>query len=233
MFCPQCGTDSAEGQHYCRSCGTNLKVVGKAVTLSDVISKTDGVPAKVKEIMSNIKIAHVSEEVSRAMEKMNREITQTATVQARRARRRREKTAEERRERHLTKGAIKFFTGGGLSIFLYFLFHAVELKLPPDVIAKVPFAIDPVVRVLWTIGLIPMLSGLGHMIAGLSISRSKLKEIEPAEEMPLRIDSPPGQAISHDPELTLATAKEPPASVTDRTTNILDRDRSRRKSEAG
>jgi len=54
MFCPQCGNDSAEGQHYCRSCGTNLKVVGKAVSLGDVISKTDGVPAKVKEIMSNI-----------------------------------------------------------------------------------------------------------------------------------------------------------------------------------
>src|SRR5262245_34112794 len=104
MFCPQCGIEPSDGQHYCRSCGTNLKVVGKAVTLSDVISRSDGVPAKVKEIVSNIKIANVTEEVSRAMDKMNREMAQTATIQARRARRRREKTAEERRERHLTKG---------------------------------------------------------------------------------------------------------------------------------
>ena len=79
MFCPQCGTDSAEGQHYCRSCGTNLKVVGRAVSSATPISKTDGVPGEVKEIMSNTKIAHVTEEVSRAMEKMNAEITRSAT----------------------------------------------------------------------------------------------------------------------------------------------------------
>src|SRR2546428_483613 len=53
MFCPQCGNESTTGQHYCRSCGANLKVIGKAVSLSDAISKTDGVPAKIKEIMSN------------------------------------------------------------------------------------------------------------------------------------------------------------------------------------
>src|SRR5437016_1203163 len=155
MFCPQCGNDSAEGQHYCRSCGTNLKVVGKAVSLGDVISKTDGVPAKVKEIMSNIKIAHVTDEVSRAMEKMNAEIARSAAKERFKRRIRREKTAEERRERHITKGAIKFFWGGGLSIFLYVLFHSLQLRLPTDVILSVPFAIDPVVRSLWAIGMIP------------------------------------------------------------------------------
>src|SRR5689334_10520812 len=178
MFCPQCGTDSADGQHYCRSCGTNLKVVGKAVSLGDVISKTDGVPAKVKEIMSNIKIAHVTDEVSRAMEKMNSEIARSAAKERFKRRIRREKTAEERRERHLTKGAIKFFWGGGLSIFLYVLFHSLQLRLPTDVVLSVPFAIDPVVRSLWAIGLIPMLSGVGHIIAGLSIKAQPPKEIE-------------------------------------------------------
>src|ERR1044072_6745668 len=107
MFCPQCGTDSAEGQHYCRSCGTNLKVIGKAVTLSDVISKTDGVPAKVKEIMSNIKIAHVTEEVSRTMEKMNSEITRSPAEPRRSSRERKKRTAAERRERYLIRGAVK------------------------------------------------------------------------------------------------------------------------------
>ena len=238
MFCPQCGNESAEGQHYCRSCGTNLKVVGKAVTLSDVISKTDGVPAKVKEIVSNIKIANVSEEVSRAMDRMNREVAQTATTEARRARRwRREKTAAERRERHLTKGAVKFFTGGGLSIFLYFLFHAVELHLPPDVVANVPFAIDPVVRILWTIGLIPMLSGVGHVLAGLSIPKTTTPQIEAPQESaggsPLRIDSPPATEGFTPPPAVITASPQSPNSVTERTTNILDRDREWRKSEAG
>ena len=227
MFCPQCGTDSAEGQHYCRSCGTNLKVVGRAVSLGDAISKTDGVPAKIKEIMSSPKIAHVTEEVSRAMERMNAEITRSS-VEHRRERRlqrrqRKEKTAEERRERHLTKGAIKFFTGGGLTIFLYILFHSVQLRLPPDVVNAVPFAIDPVVRSLWAFGFLPMLSGVGHVIAGLSIKVRPQSQIESADDSPLRIDS--GVSTPRlTPEPGTTRRGESPASVTERTTNILDRD---------
>src|ERR1700694_4712724 len=158
MFCPQCGNESTNGQHYCRSCGANLKVIGKAVSLSDAISKTDGVPAKIKEIMSNIKIAHVTEEVSRAMDKMNSEIARS-TVEHRRESpwKRRKETAAERRERHLVKGAVKLFGGGGLTIFLYFLAHALVLKLPPDFLARIPFEVDPVVHVMWLIGLIPIL----------------------------------------------------------------------------
>src|SRR5436189_4536438 len=191
MFCPQCGIDSAEGQHYCRACGTNLKVVGRAVTLGDAISKTDGVPAKLKEIMSNPKIAHVTEEVSRAMEKMSAEITQSSAEQRRgRLRpRRKEKSPEERRERHLTKGAIKFFTGGGLTIFLYVLFHHLWLKVSFQTQQDVPFMIEPLVRSLWAFGFIPMLSGVGHIIAGLSIKVRPQKQIESADESPLRIDS--------------------------------------------
>ena len=230
MFCPQCGTDSAEGQHYCRSCGTNLKVIGRAVTLGDAISKTDGVPAKLKEIMGNIKIAQVTEDVSRAMEKMKVEIARSAVEQRRerwehrreRRKTRKEKTAEERRERHLTKGAIKFFTGGGLSVFLYLLFHSLQLRLPPDVVAATPFAIDPVVRSLWAFGLIPMLSGVGHIIAGLSIKPTPQRTREFSDQAPLRIDQPIAPARI-DPQLTTAAIRQP-SSVTERTTNILDRD---------
>src|SRR4030081_2323805 len=109
MFCPQCGNESTTGQHYCRSCGSNLKVIGKAVSLSDAISKTDGVPAKIKEIMSNIKIAHVTEEVSRAMDKMNSEIPRSTIEHRREPPWKREKSAAVRRERHLVTGAVKLF----------------------------------------------------------------------------------------------------------------------------
>jgi len=228
MFCPQCGTDSAEGQHYCRACGTNLKVVGRAVSLGDAISKTDGVPAKLKEIMSNAKIAHVTDEVSRAMEKMNVEITRSS-IEHRRERRerrrlRKEKTAEERREGHLTKGAIKFFTGGGLAIFLYLVFHTIQLNLPPDLVANTPFAIEPVVRSLWAIGFVPMLSGVGHIIAGLSIKARPQTQISSSDEAPLRIEDPTTAALRPDPQVTVNTPRETPVSVTERTTNILDRD---------
>jgi uncharacterized Zn finger protein (UPF0148 family) len=215
IFCPQCGSESNEGQHYCRSCGTNLKVIGKVVTWSDVISK-EGVPPRVKE-----KIAHVTEEVSRAMSRVNSEIARNSAERRSKLRGRREKTAEERRERHLTRGFIKLAWGGGLSIFLYSIFHAIQLQLPGDVVAAVPFAIDPVVRVLWTIGLIPMLSGFGHIIAGFTIRTKGTPELNAVEDTPLKIDS--AEPLRLDPDLTVASVRQTPPSITDRTTNILDR----------
>src|SRR5712691_7916677 len=77
MYCPQCSTESSQDLKYCRSCGANLKVIGKAVTLSEAIARSDGIPAKLKDIFSNIKIAHVTDDVSRALDKMNREITRS------------------------------------------------------------------------------------------------------------------------------------------------------------
>lgn len=215
IFCPQCGTESNEGQHYCRSCGTNLKVIGKVVTWSDAISK-EGVSPKVKE-----KIAHVTEEVSRAVSKVQSEMARNSAEQRWKSRRRKEKTPEERRERHLTSGFIKFGWGGGLSIFLYSVFHAMQLNLPPDVVAAVPFAIDPVMHVLWTIGLIPMLSGVGHVIAGFTIRPKRISTVKDVEGAPLNIDST--EPLKLDPEVTVASIRQAPPSITDRTTNILDR----------
>ena len=215
IFCPQCGNESSEGQHYCRSCGTNLKVIGKVVTWSDAISK-EGVSPKVKE-----KIAHVTEEVSRAVTKVQSEIARNSAEQRSKSRRRREKTPEEKRERHLTRGFIKLGWGGGFSIFLYSVFHAIQLQLPADVVAAVPFAIDPVVRVAWTIGLIPMLSGMGHIIAGFTIRTKGTQTLNEFESAPLKIDST--EPLKLDPELTVASVRQTPPSITDRTTNILDR----------
>ena len=224
MFCPQCGVESSTDLKFCRSCGANLRVIGKAVSLSEAIARSDSVPAKIKDMVKNIKIEKVTDEVARAMEKMNKEIVRSSSEPTGRQLwwiHRRTKTPEQRRERHLTSGMIKFFSGGGLSIFLYFLSHALVLKLPPDVIAKIPFEIDPVVRVLWLVGLIPMLAGLGHILAGLTIRPAPLKQIEFPEQSPLRIDSE-FERKDYTAESTVVNRREPPQSVTDRTTNILE-----------
>ena len=247
MFCPQCGTESiSEELKFCRSCGANLKVIGKAVTLSEAIARSDSVPNKIKDLVKSLKIERVTEEVSRAMDKMNQEIIRSASGEPRdkaqhaldrveRLRKlrlkRREKTPEERRERLLIKGLIRLFWGGGLLIFLYFLSHALVLRLPPEQIAEIPFELDPVVRMGWLIGLIPMFSGVGHMIAALTIrtkNRAPEEEVplvEFPEQSPLRIEQP-----KYDEELTLlGDSHLPPASVTDRTTNILEHKVSRRQ----
>jgi hypothetical protein len=224
MFCPQCGTESSADLKFCRSCGANLKVIGKAVTLSEAIARSDSVPNKIKDLVKSLKIEKVTEEVSRAMDKMNQELVLSSTEKPIKVRRRRrEKTPEERRERYLVGGLIKLFWGSGLAIFLYFLTSALVLKLPPDVIAKVPFEIDPVVRIFWLIGLLPALSGIGHIMAALTIRpgtgvpSEEKPLIESAEQTPLRIDPP----HYNDETTMMGEARMPVASVTDRTTNIL------------
>lgn len=228
MFCPQCGLESQAELKFCRSCGANLKVIGKAVTLSEAIARSDSVPSKVKEMVQSLKVEKVTEEVSRAMDRVNREIERSAERDRKTGRRRRrEKTPAERRESLVTRGLIKMGWGTGFGLFLYFISHALVLKLEPDIINKVPFDIPSAVRVIWLIGLIPVLSGLGHLFAGLTIkpsavpefpvSERTVPELAVAEEKPLRIDPP-----NTEPDLTLA--RGPLGSVTERTTNILDRD---------
>lgn len=233
MYCPQCATESSPGLQYCRVCGANLKVIGKAVALSEVIARSDRGPLpKIKEMVKNLKVEHVTEEVSKALDHMNHEIIKVSSeVQAKQDRRwslRRKKTAAERRERQLTKGIVSLFSGTGLTIFLYYLSAALVLKLPPHIIQQIPFEIDPVVRVLWLVGLIPTLSGFGHILSGLLIRPDPELHPQqvsfPASEVetpsPPRIETPIPQRVEAS---TTVTAPTSPASVTERTTNLLDR----------
>ena len=218
MYCPQCGTESSEGLQYCRSCGANLKVIGKAVSLSEAIARSDRGPLpKIKEMMKNLKVEHVSEDISRALDQMNTEIARSSeNVKARRLIGRKTKTAEQRREKHLTTGAISFFSGLGVAAFLYYLTAALVLTLPPDFVAKVPFEIEPVVRMLWLVGLMPVLSGVGHMVAGLLVRPDPPKEID-APKPQLETVKAARASVKSEP-----AARTMPVSVTERTTNLLE-----------
>ena len=272
MFCPQCGTESSSGQPYCRSCGANLKVIGKAVSLSEAIARTDRGPLpKIKEMMKSLKIEQVSDDVSRALEQMNQEIVKHSgslmtsqpvsfeeMVEKRREKQRakKEKTAAQRREKHIVQGLISLFSGVGLMIFLYYLSSVLVLKLPERILAEAPFEIDPVVRMIWLVGLMPTLTGVGRILAGLSIPRDPPSLVESPERSPdhlrseisdlRRSEAPdlrnarseadlkatnelaPGEEMAPRDERTRsnewASRHEPP-SVTERTTNILNRDK--------
>jgi len=211
MYCPQCGTESSSGLQYCRACGANLKVIGKAVSLSEAIARSDRGPLpKIKEMMKNLKVEQVSEDISRALDQMNIEIARSShDPKPRKIIGKKTKTREQRREKHLTTGAISLFSGIGLAIFLYYLSAALVLKLPPDVAAKVPFEIEPVVRMIWLVGLMPALSGVGHLLAGLLVRPDPPAEIEDARPAPILREREP---------IPRAT----PVSVTERTTNLLE-----------
>ena len=211
MYCPQCGTESSSALQYCRSCGANLKVIGKAVSLSEAIARSDRGPIpKIKEMMKNLKLEQVTEDVSRALDQMNNEIVSSSDEPAPDKSwwpEGKKKTAAERREKHLVTGTVSIFSGIGLMIFLYALSGVLVLKLPPDWVARVPFEIDPVVRILWVLGVMPMLSGVGHIISGLLIRP------DPQVELPrLNPESNDRRPIG----------RAGPASVTERTTNLLE-----------
>ncbi len=229
MYCPQCGTESTKGQQYCRSCGANLKVIGKAVSLSEAIARTDRGPLpKIKEMMKSFKMEQVSEEISRALDQMNQEIVRNsgslAKVKQRHLeqrleklshlqklsrRERKEKTAQRRREQHIVHGLISLFSGVGLMIFLYFLSSSLILKLPENITAQAPFDIQSLVHVIWLVGLIPTLTGVGRILAGLTI--------RPESKPLLELSRPATETNEFPPRFE-------PASVTERTTNILNRD---------
>jgi hypothetical protein len=218
MYCPQCGTESSSGQQYCRSCGANLKVIGKAVSLSEAIARSDRGPLpKIREMMKSLKMEQVSDEISSALDQMNQEIVRNSgsltTARPRHLeklsrRERKEKTAQQRRENHIVHGLISLFSGVGLMIFLYYLSAALILKLPEHIVAEAPFEIEPVVRIIWLVGLIPTLTGVGRILAGLTIR----PEPEPLVEFP----APSSKTNEFPP-------RDQPASVTERTTNILNR----------
>jgi hypothetical protein len=223
MYCPQCGTEAQANVQYCRVCGSNLKVIGKAVSLSEAIARSDRGPLpKFREMVKNLKVDHVTEEVSRALDHMNQEIAQVETKRKPKSREerrpwinlRKKKTAAERRENHITKGVVSMFSGVGLTVFLYFLSTTLILKLPPEIVGQIPFEIQSVVRIIWLLGLLPVTSGLGHILAGLLI--------RPDREPQPQLD----QVVSPPRELTDRPLSDPvPMSVTDHTTNLLEPDR--------
>jgi len=219
MFCPQCGTESQSTQ-YCRVCGANLKVIGKAVALSEAVARSDRGPLpKIREMVKGLQVDHVSDEVSGALERMNQEIARISPESKERDTGRpwisfgKKKTPAEKREDHISKGVVSLFSGVGLGVFLYFLSTALVLKLPPEILEQISFEVEPVVRVIWLLGLLQVTSGVGHIIAGLLIR-------------PQQQQQPLDQVVTPPRELTDRPLSNPVgASITDHTTNLLERER--------
>jgi hypothetical protein len=222
MYCPQCGTESPQDQRFCRSCGANLKVIGKAVALSEAVARSDRGPLPMlKQMMKSVKIEHTTDEISNALEQMNHEITRnfSAAVQIRPLKlERKEELPEQRRENHLVKGTASLFSGIALMIFLYYFSGALVLKIPPEKLAKLPFELEPVLKVIWLLGLMPTLSGLGRIIAGLLIRPTRDRRAETGE-LPAEAPAPAelaGSVVEHTTELLDREAAVRRASNSDR-----------------
>jgi hypothetical protein len=225
MYCPKCGTESSAEQRFCRSCGSNLKVIGKAVALGEVIARSDRGPVlKIKEMMESAKIKKTTDNVSQALDKMGQDISEQSAEKGHHLpwwmQFKDTRTPEQRREQHLVKGTISLFSGIGLMIFLYYLSAAIVLKIPPETLAKLPFELEPVVKMIWLIGLIPALTGLGRILAGLMIKIPQRKSLEEKEAQPA-VD----ERVKPQPSIDETEGKflheGQPFSVTEHTTEML------------
>jgi hypothetical protein len=225
MYCPKCGTESSSDQRFCRSCGANLKVIGKAVVLSEAIARSDRGPIpKLKEMMESAKIKKTTDDVSSALDQMSLDIEKTPagkeSAQPWWMQFKDDRTPERRREDHLVKGSISLFSGIGLMVFLYYFSASIVLKIPPETLAKLPFELEPVLKVIWLVGLIPALSGVGRIFAGLMIKPAPHKSLEagetfqPARELTEATRTP----IAHG----FTMPEEQPMSVVENTTKTLN-----------
>jgi hypothetical protein len=215
MFCPQCATESIPNQQYCRTCGANLKMIGKAVTLSETIARSDRGPLpKIKEMIKNLKVEHITDDVGRAIEQMNQEIVRNISNAKTKGQLDRQQRDERRRENHIVHGASAMFFGVALMIVLYFLSSVLVLKIPPEALAKIPFELEPVVRTAWIIGLIPAMSGFARILAGLYVRSGRCAPEITAPE-PEEVQLPAAETSA------LPPTPVPRNSVTENTTEFF------------
>lgn len=223
MYCPKCGAEGDEGQSYCRRCGVNLALVGKAVTVSEAIARGDsGLLPKIKSVMGNLKLDGVSEQVVQHVEMIGREVEKSVREQKHEIAKAQAhwwtpKTPEERRAKLFEKGFGSMFGGIAMMIVFYFVARNVAFNFPPEVLAKVPFDLYALINLAWLFGLIPALTGLGQVIGAFMVHGTA------ASAAPARAERP-----DTTPLLDASTAeelREPPASVTERTTAHLDYER--------
>jgi len=209
MYCPNCGNQSSEGQKFCRTCGTNLAIISKAVSLSEAIGRSDrGVLSKIKVSLGNVKLDQVSTDIAQGLEQLTDEV-QCYFPTTPPHRRQRSRSPEQRREKYLVEGFKSLLGGLGLMIVLYVVGGVLVLRIPPEKAARIPFELEPVIRMAWLLGLIPALSGLGQIIASLFIRTSRVTGHESV--------SSPAAAMSQPSRRT-----SPAASVTEHTTQLLE-----------
>ncbi len=224
MFCPQCGSESNSDQKFCRKCGANLALIFKAVKVSEAIARGDrGGLVDLRSWLEGIRsdrsfgpeiargIAHLTTEIQRNLGKRHlREARENKEIHARRLglRFRTPPTAEERREKAISRGVKTFFTGIGISIFLYFLVNAIIVSGEANPSEAL------LLRAVWMVGLIPTFAGLGRLLSGLCMRRDSLPERSIANM------TEQGTPLAT-PTLNAASETAPHTSVTEFTTELL------------
>ena len=249
MFCPKCGSQSVEGQRFCKTCGTNIQLINDAIRSGDSAHAPFGV--NVDELARNAREFAESWKKSWHNPKVIGVNIDRAGVEAiRDARRERRHAREEERRRNLPRpreymsyswqhnlktGLVSLFWGGGLGVFLYYLGRTLidsgviqQLEDNPQVHVH---GLEPLVRMIWLIALLPVLKGLARITYAAFFAESMATLTErftpppalPEPSAAIRQNTAP---VAQQPTSTsYEPSVEPPPSVTEHTTHIFEEDR--------
>ena len=255
MFCPKCGGESLETQRFCKACGTNLQLINNALSGGDSPQGPFGIDVEAlaknaRDFAQSWKTswsgAHLKVGVSdlqgsrsdetREGRRITREIKKQAREEARRQNLPRPKDYMSYSWQHnLRSGLVSLLWGAGLGVVLYYLSqNAIDSGLIRHIEEQSRGhvqGLEPVVRMIWLIALLPVLKGLAHIIYAAFFGESMATLTArftppPLLEAPqpfLRQDTAPvveREAVprSYEPSI------EPPPSVTEHTTHIFEED---------
>jgi hypothetical protein len=253
MFCPKCGSQTVEGQRFCKTCGTNVQLISDAI-------KGGGPQAPfgidVEALTRNAKEFAESWKRNWNPKVVGVKIDQQRvdSIRARREARRRERDEARRQnlpkpreymsyswQHNLRSGLVSLFWGSGLGIILYYLGRTL---LDNGLIQQIEATgnhiqgLEPLVRMIWLIALLPVLKGLARIIYAAFFGESMATLTERFTPHPALLEQAPAY-IRHDtapvgqPEAVRAydDSREPPPSVTEHTTHIFEETQPQAKRE--
>ena len=146
MFCPQCGTNQSDELKFCKLCGANLFAVRQAVATRETPQKFDWTKTWVAEMFLG--------EAERKRRNAQLELEHGITP-------------EVKREKEIKAGVITASVGVAVTIFLYVLMQGIILG------GKVPRDAAEILSRIWVAGIIPFCIGMGLLINGLFVGRTR------------------------------------------------------------
>ena len=189
MLCPRCASNQGDDIKFCTSCGANLQAV------REVLDAPEGK----KFDWSNTWVADMFMS------------GQMAEVRKAEMERRLGITPEVKRYNEIKAGVIVSCVGIGVSIFLFFIMHAIASQNPRDA---------ELLNSVWLAGVIPFMVGLALIINGLVVSKKMVQVIEREQQRnpPLSEGTPARGLRAADTSEFIPTN----FSVTDQTTRHLE-----------
>jgi len=190
MICPRCASNQSDDIKFCTSCGANLQAVREALLAPDSAGKLNWNNTWVAEMFTS----------SQVNELRKREMERQLGI-----------TPEVKRYNEIKAGVITSCVGVAVTIFLFFLMHAVALQNPHNA---------EILQSVWLAGLIPFMVGLALVINGVVVSKKMVQVIEREQAKAKNLEEGPAPRGLRSPD----TNEFIPAnfSVTDQTTRQLE-----------